>query len=210
MSKFYAVVKGKSGDNKIYRTWDQCKAEVIGFKGAIYKSFKDEKDALDFLNIYDKNKEEVKEDNIEGIYSKDNEEVRIYVDGSYNVNTEKYSYGLVAILGDEVIHEDKGVGEEKEAATMRNVAGEVLGAIKAMDFLEDNGYTKGAIYFDYQGIESWALGLWKRNNFLTQRYHEFMKEKMKKTRIKFVKVKGHSGDLYNDRADKLAKEALNI
>ena len=28
--------------------------------------------------------------------------------------------------------------------------------------------------------------------------------------VTFVKVKGHSGDKYNDLADKLAKEALGI
>ena len=28
--------------------------------------------------------------------------------------------------------------------------------------------------------------------------------------IRFVKVKGHSGDTYNDMADRLAKEALGM
>ncbi|WP_027632288.1 viroplasmin family protein [Clostridium hydrogeniformans] len=212
MPKFYAVVKGKSGGGKIYRTWDQCRAEVIGFKGAIYKSFKNEKEALDFLELYHENKKDIKEKSSKVFESSNDNDnrVKIYVDGSYNVSTEEYSYGLVAVLNNEVIYEDKGVGEEREAASMRNVAGEVLGAMKAIEFMELNGYNGGEIYFDYQGIESWALGMWKRNNFLTQRYHEFMKKKMETLRVKFVKVKGHSGDLYNDRADRLAKNALNI
>ena len=37
-----------------------------------------------------------------------------------------------------------------------------------------------------------------------------MQNNMKKIDIKFVKVKGHSGDKYNDIADKLAKKALGI
>ena len=41
-------------------------------------------------------------------------------------------------------------------------------------------------------------------------YHEKMQEYKKKINIKFVKVKGHSGDKYNDIVDKLAKKALGI
>ena len=40
-----------------------------------------------------------------------------------------------------------------------------------------------------------------------QAYYNNIKEYVD---IKFVKVKGHSGDKYNDMADKLAKEALGI
>ncbi len=61
-------------------------------------------------------------------------------------------------------------GKEKHSA-MRNVAGEVLGAMKAMTYAKEQGYQKLTLYFDYQGIESWALGTWKRNNTLTQEYH---------------------------------------
>ena len=37
-----------------------------------------------------------------------------------------------------------------------------------------------------------------------------MQSKMKEVKIKFKKIKGHSGHKYNDLADKLAKEALDI
>ena len=43
--KYYAVYKGKSVIPKIYTSWDECKKDVIGFKGAIYKSFTTEKEA---------------------------------------------------------------------------------------------------------------------------------------------------------------------
>lgn len=38
MTKFYAVRKGKK--TGIFSTWDECKEQVTGYKGAIYKSFK--------------------------------------------------------------------------------------------------------------------------------------------------------------------------
>ena len=49
--KYYAVYKGKSGAPKIFTSWDECKKEVIGFKGAIYKSFTTEKDAINFIAL---------------------------------------------------------------------------------------------------------------------------------------------------------------
>ena len=44
MAKFYAVRKGLTPG--IYKTWDECKAQVSGFPGTEYKSFPNEKDAF--------------------------------------------------------------------------------------------------------------------------------------------------------------------
>ena len=46
--------------------------------------------------------------------------------------------------------------------------------------------------------------------FLEELSDDKVKDIKKYVDIKFVKVKGHSGDKYNDLADKLAKEALGI
>ncbi|CAM9014766.1 unnamed protein product [Wickerhamomyces anomalus] len=45
---FYAVQKGKAPG--VYKTWDECKAQVIGFSGAIYKKFNSIGDAQHFIN----------------------------------------------------------------------------------------------------------------------------------------------------------------
>lgn len=213
MSKYYSIYRGKSGVPKIVRSWDECKEEVIGFKGAIYKSFKTEKEAIDFLalNSEGKNKTLVKTEKKEDvILDLDNEGLVIYVDGSFSLEKRNYSYGLIAIDNGEEVFEDCGVGEDEDAISLRNVAGEVLGSLKAAEFAINNGYKKVTIVYDYQGVESWALGTWKRNKELTKDYHERMQKNMKKINISFVKVKGHSGDKYNDIADKLAKRALGI
>lgn len=203
MTKYYAVAKGASGKTNIFTSWEECKREVIGFKGALYKSFSTFEDAENYLKLHenspgDSSQNSTENDNI----------LRIYVDGSYSASKNEFSYGLAAVKNNEVIFKDKGKGENEEAAALRNVSGEVLGAMKAIEFALNNDYSEIAIYFDYQGIESWALGTWKRNNLITQGYYEFMQDKMKKIKIKFVKVKGHSGDVYNDLADKLAKSAF--
>ena len=134
----------------------------------------------------------------------------IYVDGSFTVDKGNFSYGLVAVNDGKIIYEDKGIGFDKEAIALRNVSGEVLGAKMAVEFAINNNYKEVTIAYDYQGIESWALGTWKRNNKITSEYNEYMQNKMKEINIIFKKIKGHSGHKYNDLADKLAKEALGI
>ena len=52
MSKYYAIKQGKGVSNKIVRTWDECKSLTHGYK-SIYKSFKTEEEALEYLNITD-------------------------------------------------------------------------------------------------------------------------------------------------------------
>lgn len=196
MGKFYAVAKGKSNVPMILETWDACKKEVIGCKGAIYKSFVNRKDAEIFigLNI----EEEIPED----------QGVRIYVDGSFIEAKGNYSFGLVVVKDGEVVHRDKGIGIKKEDIALRNVAGEVMGAMKAVEYALNNDSKEITICYDYQGIECWAKGTWKRNRELTESYHQFMQKNMKTIKVNFKKIKGHSGDKYNDMADKLAKEAL--
>ena len=203
--KYYAIAKGKSGIPKIVETWTECQKEVIGCKGAKYKSFASKEEAEKFISIHEnggsveevKGNEEVKDDLI-----------YIYVDGSFMVSKENYSYGFLVVKNDEILYEDNGVGYDKEAIALRNVSGEVEGAMKAIEYAIENGYKDIVLCYDYQGIESWALGTWKRNNRITQNYNEFMQEKFKLIKVRFKKIKGHSGNKFNDRADILAKKAL--
>jgi ribonuclease HI len=46
--KFYTVVKGHIPG--IYTTWDEAKTQVDGYPGAVYKSFKTEEEAEEFMN----------------------------------------------------------------------------------------------------------------------------------------------------------------
>lgn len=131
-----------------------------------------------------------------------------YVDGSFRQGYDVYGYGVVIVAGGAVIKTLSGIGTRAEYVSMRNVAGEILGAVQAMKYAISAGADHLVLYFDYQGIESWANGTWKRNNDLTRGYHEFVTSVRKKLQITFCKVKGHSGDEYNDLADELAKAAV--
>ncbi len=193
--KYYAVKKGKK--TGIFNTWDECKRQVDGFKGAIYKSFTDLSLAESFLN--DEKKEMVIDDNT----------AVAYVDGSFDVKSGRYSSGVFIIYkGEELEFSQKF--EDAEMAEMRNVAGEIMGAVIAMKYALKFKIKKLVIHHDYQGLSMWATGQWKTNKKGTQNYANFCKECFKEVDISFVKVKAHSGDKYNDKADELAKRALGL
>ena len=195
--KFYAVRVGKNPG--IYTNWDECKENVHGFGGAEYKSFPTLSEAESFMMGR-------KSDN--SVAVRDGAAVA-YVDGSYNVKTTEFSYGAVIFVGDTVVEMSKAF-LDPELATMRNVAGEIMGARAAMEYCIENGFDKLDIYYDYQGIEKWCTGDWKTTKPGTTKYKEYYDSIKARLDVRFVKVKGHSGDKYNDRADKLAKTALGI
>ena len=195
--KFYAVRVGKNPG--IYTSWDECKENVHGFGGAEYKSFPTLSEAESFMMGR-------KSDN--SVAVRDGAAVA-YVDGSYNVKTTEFSYGAVIFVGDTVVEMSKAF-LDPELATMRNVAGEIMGARAAMEYCIEHGIDKLDIYYDYQGIEKWCTGDWKTTKTGTTKYKEYYDSIKAKLDVRFVKVKGHSGDKYNDRADKLAKTALGI
>ena len=132
-----------------------------------------------------------------------------FVDGSYNIATKVYGYGgfLMADGKKEVL---QGSGSEEEMVSMRNVAGEVLGSMAAIEKAVELGLAELTIYYDYMGIEMWATGVWKRNKKGTIAYYDYIQSIKDKITLHFVKVKGHSGVEGNEEADRLAKEAVGI
>ncbi|MBQ6385623.1 MAG: hypothetical protein IJJ38_05565 [Lachnospiraceae bacterium] len=131
-----------------------------------------------------------------------------YVDGSYQESVKTYAYGCVLFAPDGTVRVKSDRGSNADTAAIRNVAGEMLGAMVAVQWAMKNGYPAIEIRYDYQGIEMWAAGKWKAKNELTRKYAETMKRWGQTVRISFSKVKAHSGDRFNDLADQLAKEAL--
>lgn len=193
--KFYAVRQGRK--TGMFLAWDECKKQVMGYPGAIYKSFGTEAEAKEYLGISTP---------IEKISS---DAVEIYVDGSYHAATKEFSYGMVVLIdGKEEKFSQKM--SDPELAQMRNVAGEIKGSEAAMQYALDHKIPSIIIYHDYQGIASWCNGDWKANKAGTIAYRDFYQKAKEKVHIEFRKVKGHSNDKYNDMVDELAKEALGI
>ena len=200
--KVYAVRKGRT--TGLFMNWDDCKAQVDGFPGAEYKSFADPAEAMSYLRLTDAGSNAGADGFPEG--------VRAYVDGSYDNASGKFSCGVVIvetdIKGNSETTELNASFSDEEAAQQRNVAGEIMGSKLAIDHCIANGIKAVEIYHDYEGVGAWADRRWKANNPLTQGYRDFVAEARKSIDIKFVKVKAHAGNKYNELADSLAKKAL--
>lgn len=204
--KYYAVRVGKKPG--IYTTWEKCKAQVHRYPGAVFKSFATKPEAEDFMENKKPQKTQ-KNKNTEKSVLNNHTIIEAYTDGSYDANTGNYSYGVVIISPDGEKYLSKRFAGS-EAAESRNVAGEIAGAEATMRYCLDNKIRSVTIYYDYEGVEKWCTGEWKTNKTLTREYKSFYDSIKNRLDVKFVKVKGHSGNHYNDMADYLAKKALGI
>lgn len=190
--KYYAVRIGRNPG--IYHTWDECKRETMGFKGASFKKFSTREDAEAFINEVEEEKKE----------SAEKDELVVYVDGSYRNKDKSHSYGVYMFNYDEEYTYSKRFFKDSD---MRNVSGEIKGAMRAMEEAVKLGKKKIYLHYDYEGIRSWALGFWKTNKEGTIYYKNFYDSIKDKLEVKFIKVEAHSGVKYNELVDKLAKEA---
>lgn len=227
--KYYAVKVGMT--TGVFETWEECKASVDGYPGALYKSFKSLSDAYAYmgwsgkqLSLFDLTSTDEPSDSVDLESSAPilNEEFPdtdmpfsnsvkavAYVDGSYNVATKEFGYGVVMFHNGEQIHLSDAFQDE-EMSAMRNVAGEIYGSMAAMEYAVKNNISTLTIYYDYMGISKWCTGEWKTNKKGTILYKRYYDQVRKKVNISFEKVKGHSGNKYNDLADSLAKKACGI
>lgn len=195
MKKYYAVKNGFHIG--IYDTWDRCKKEVDGYSCAEYKSFKTRDEAIAFIRGDEK----------ENVPSRNG--AAAYCDGSFDAKTFRYSYGLVILLNGEEMRFSQAF-PKSENAEMRNVAGEIEGAMAAMRYCDENGIKELDLYYDYIGIEKWCIGGWKTNKAGTMNYKRFYDDVSARVKVNFHKVAAHTGDRYNEEADALAKSALGI
>ena len=208
--KVYAIKEGfdfsknERVQNKLVDSWSECQKYIKGVKGAIYKSFEDIDEAQSFLQkgseLLRKGKDKYDEDCL-----------HVYVDGSYNSASRKYSYGVVAVKDNVVEYIHGGSGQNPEGNNIRQIAGELNAALEATKYALDNKHDKVVIFHDYEGICHHATGFWQRKDKSSQEYYEKMNTFIKQgIKIQFVQVKSHEEDLFNEMADTICKRELNI
>ena len=142
-----------------------------------------------------------------------------YTDGSYNSMLERYAYGTIIFPNPQDLTDQlqiSGSGEVDEYKTANNVAGEVLGAVTAMEFALEQGWKKITIFHDYNGLAYWAKAMpgmtrrWQAKTPIAQYYQKGYDELSQMIDVDFLWVRGHSRDHYNDIVDALAKRELGI
>ena len=131
-----------------------------------------------------------------------------YVDGSYEHSVKRYAFGCVFILPDDRVYVENGSGSNPDTAQLRNVSGEMLGAMYAVRWAIKNGFSQIELRYDYEGIEKWVTGAWKSRTELTQKYAAAMRRWKEDIQMRFTKVTAHSSVYYNELADRLAKDGL--
>lgn len=208
--KVYAIKEGfnfatnEKVENLIVNTWAECQKYIKGVKGAKYKSFEDINEAKKFL--YDG----------DGMLKKGKDSypmdcLHIYVDGSYNITTEKYAYALVAVKDNVVEYIENGKSQDNSNKSIRQIAGELEATVRGVEYALRENEKKVVIFHDYAGIAHHATGFWERKEQSSVDYYNKMRSLMDKgIEVIFVKVDSHTGDLYNEIADEKCKEALSI
>lgn len=199
--KYYAVRKGRK--IAIFETWAECQEATKGYPGVQFKSFSDLEQAKSYL-------EEGKEEKEDKKVSNKGRTLTAYVDGSFSKKNNLYGSGCVLLEDGEIISQSCFPGYNPEYLPMNNVAGEIQAAKAAVKFAINHNYDTVDIYYDYTGVKEWATGNWETNRTATGNYKKYMMEASRQVNINFHKVEAHTGDKYNEMADKLAKKAVGI
>ena len=133
--------------------------------------------------------------------------ISIYTDGSSRGNPGPGGYGIVMLYK----------GQRKELSQgyrlTTNNRMELMAVIKALEALK-NDKIDITIYSDskyvVESIEKGWIWNWEKKNFKKKLNSDLWKTFIplyKKFKIKFKWVKGHSGDVENERCDELANKA---
>ena len=123
---------------------------------------------------------------------------RIYTDGSCRDKIGGYAFII--------LKDDLEISWSEKVHDTTNNRMELLAVIEALRCLESTEPCD--IYSDSQWVINCAQKKWKRNKNLDlwEKYDTLSK----KHSINFIWVKGHSGDIYNEKCDKLAFGEVNL
>ena len=144
-------------------------------------------------------------------------EIKIYTDGAAKGNPGSGGYGVV-ILVDNVVTYELSQGYKLTTNNRMEIMAALVGLGK-VELLAENNPCSISVYSDSAylvnainngWINSWKhLGWTKKGDDLknVDLWKEMDQFLSKYPDIKFYKVKGHSGDLYNEKCDALAEKA---
>jgi ribonuclease HI len=134
--------------------------------------------------------------------------IEVYSDGSGNTFESDGGYGFVVVKDGTVIHEGCGY----LASATNNVA-EITAAIEGLSYVErqsNSGLlnpTEITLISDSQLVLGYASGRYQCKALHLTQLYIYLRKIYTQLNAKQRWVKGHSGNLYNERCDVLAKTA---
>ena len=139
--------------------------------------------------------------------------VTIYTDGACSGNPGPGGWGAVMIFKDQ---QKEIYGAEKDTTNQRMELQAVIGALGSLKVTgwevtvySDSAYVVNA--FKQKWLDKWQNNGWMNSKKEAVANQDLWKELLVLTRRNHVhleKVKGHSGDKYNERCDELARQAI--
>lgn len=191
----YAVRKGHTVG--IFHNWTEVQVSIAKYKGSDYRKFDSTTEAEAWVKTLPW------EEGEPGAYY-------AYVDGS-NIGNERFSGAFLIVKDGEVIHEASAQGAHEVYREKRNIAGELLGTLIAMQWAYANNVRTLYVCHDYVGIAKWATGDFKARDELSIAYKGAIDTyESHGMEFRFIKLEGHTGHEYNERVDALAKAELRL
>ena len=132
-----------------------------------------------------------------------------YTDGSYNPEKRVYGYGAYLIFNGEIFRLS-GCDSKDDMKGLKGIAGEILAVMVAIEKAITLEAKEIIINYDFAGIENWATNKSKRRKNGAKMYYNYIQMAKEQIHIEFRKVKAHSGNELNNRADKLARKAVGL
>lgn len=194
---YYAVKKGHT--TGIFDKWADVQTAIKGFSEPEYKKVQTKEEAEAYLNDKDWWGEQISKENQAGY-------LVAFTAGSYNVEQNKYSYGIVFILPDGTEKSICGHERNNQYPEDGNIIGEIAGVLNVLDWAALQGYTKVKIYHKYAGISKWLHGEWKAKKKISKEFISLYKSQEEKfTQIDLEQIEQHNNIVYHDEAAQLAK-----
>ncbi|TVR81453.1 MAG: ribonuclease HI [Chitinophagaceae bacterium] len=133
--------------------------------------------------------------------------IKIYTDGSSKGNPGPGGYGVVMLYKDK----ERIISQGYRKTTNNRM--ELLAVITGLEAIKTEGWDV-TIYSDSKYVidaveKKWVFG-WAKKGFVKKKNKDLWTRFLKiyaKHNVKFIWVKGHSNNYYNERCDKLAVEA---
>ena len=138
-------------------------------------------------------------------------QVTIYTDGACSGNPGPGGWGCVLMYKEHTKESSGGVENTTNNRMEITAALEALKLLKEpcqVDLYTDSAYLCNAL--EKKWLETWSKNGWKtasKSNVENQDLWKELLAAMSQHEIRFHKVKGHADNEYNNRCDKLAREA---